>query len=68
MYGKKIQELRKSAGLSQSKLAVKSGLTVTGIAHIEQDVVKEPSIKTMIKIADALNLTLDELVGRNNKK
>ena len=67
MIIKRIKELRKKANLSQNQLASKTGLTVTSIANLEQGVVKEPSIQTMFKIADALNVSLDELVGRKFK-
>lgn len=68
MVGKRIKEFRKKSGLTQLQLAIKTGLAMTSIANLEQGVVKEPSIQTMAKIADALGLSLDELFGRNIKK
>jgi len=64
MYEKKIKQLRKKAGWSQQKLAEKAGLSYNVITKIEQGVAKNPNIKTMIKLAEAFQITLDELVGR----
>ena len=64
MLSKKIKTLRKKAGWSQQKLAEKSGLYYNAITKIEQGSAKQPTIQTMIKIADAFKVSLDELVGR----
>ena len=67
MLAKRLKELRKKAGWSQQKLAEKAGLSYNTITKIEQSVATMPTIQTMIKIADAFGITLDELVGRNKK-
>ena len=64
MLAKKIKELRKKAGWSQQKLAEKSGLSYNAVTKIEQGTAKQPTIQTMIKIADAFEISLDKLVGR----
>jgi len=64
MYEKKIKQLRKKVGWSQQKLAEKAGLSYNVITKIEQGVAKNPNIKTMIKLAEAFQISLDELVGR----
>ena len=64
MLDKRIKQLRKKAGLSQQKLAEKSGLSYTVITKIEQGVAKRPSIQTMVKLANAFGISLDELMGR----
>jgi len=64
MLTKKVFALRKKAGWSQQKLAEKAGLSYNMITKIEQGVAKQPTIQTVIKIADAFNISLDELVGR----
>ena len=68
MLAKRIKELRKKAGWSQQKLAEKAGLSYNAIAKIEQGAAKQPTIQTMIKIADAFGISLDELVGRKGKQ
>ncbi|MCJ7646009.1 helix-turn-helix transcriptional regulator [bacterium] len=67
MLAKRLKELRKKSGWSQQKLAEKAGLSYNTITKIEQGVATMPTIQTMIKIADAFGITLDELVGRNKK-
>ena len=64
MLSKKIKSLRKKAGWSQQKLAEKASLSYNVITKIEQGAAKKPTIQTMIKIADAFGVSLDELVGR----
>jgi len=64
MLSKKLKELRKKAGWSQQKLAEKAGLSYNAITKIEQGAAKQPTIQTMMKIADAFEVSLDELVGR----
>ena len=64
MLGKRIKEFRKKKGLSQQKLAEKSGLSFNTITRIEQGVGDSPTLKTMVKLADVLEVGLDELIGR----
>ena len=64
MLTNKVKELRRKAGWSQQKLAEYSKLSYNMITKIEQGAAKYPTIQTVIKIADAFNISLDELVGR----
>jgi transcriptional regulator with XRE-family HTH domain len=64
MLDQKIKNLRKKAGWSQQKLAEKAGLSFNVITKIEQRVAKRPTIQTMVKLADAFKISLDELIGR----
>jgi transcriptional regulator with XRE-family HTH domain len=64
MLSKRLKELRKKKKWSQQKLAEKSGLSYNTITKIEQGVATMPTIQTMTKIADALEISLDELVER----
>lgn len=68
MLDKRIKSYRKKHNWSQQKLAEKAGLSYNTITKIEQGAAKEPTIQTMIKIADAFGITLDELVGRERGK
>ncbi len=67
MLEQRLRQLRKKAGWSQQKLAEKAGLSYNVITKIEQGVAKRPSIQTMMKLADAFGISLDDLVGRRNK-
>jgi transcriptional regulator with XRE-family HTH domain len=62
---KSIKHIRIDRGVSQSFLAEKAGISNNTLSRIELDKV-QPSIDTLIKIADALNVTLDKLVGRED--
>jgi len=64
MIAKRLKELRKKAGWSQQKLAEKAGLSYNTITKIEQGAATKPTIQTMIKMADAFKISIDELVGR----
>lgn len=64
MIAQRLKQLRNKAGWSQQKLAEKAGLSYNVITKIEQGAAKMPTIQTMIKLADAFGVSLDELVGR----
>lgn len=67
MLPRRLKELRKKSGWSQQKLAEKAGLSYNTITKIEQGAATKPTIQTMIKIADAFQISIDELVGRKSK-
>jgi transcriptional regulator with XRE-family HTH domain len=62
---KKIREERKKAGLTLDELAEKAGLSKTYLWELEQDEdgVKRPSADVVLKIANALSLTIADLMG-----
>lgn len=62
--GEKIRKLRLERKLSLRELAKKSGVTsFSYIANIERGIVDDPGIKTIIKIADGLEVSIDYLVN-----
>ncbi len=67
VIGKRIRELRKKKGLTQVALAELSGVEPSNISHIERAATKL-SLPTLIGIANALDVTLDELVYSNLTK
>lgn len=58
--GDKIRELRKQKGLSQEKVAFKSGLHRTYISDVERGF-RNVSIKNIDKIAKALGVSIKSL-------
>ena len=68
MLSVKIKELRKQRGWSQQKLADKSGLSYNAIAKIEQNSTTHSTIQTIVKLADAFNIPIDELLNRHLSK
>ena len=64
MLAKRVKEFRNQKGWSQQKLAEKTELSFNTITKIEQGVGDSPTLKTLLKLADAFDIGLDELVGR----
>jgi len=67
MFAKRIRELRNKKGLSQEKLARLADVSFTTIVKIESGDSKHPTIQTMVGIARALDISLDELVKNMGK-
>jgi len=53
--GRQIRECREAAGLSQAELAERAGLSQPHVSLIEADGRPELSIRTLMRLADALN-------------
>jgi transcriptional regulator with XRE-family HTH domain len=60
--GNKIKQLRNKQGLTQDELARKSDLPYTTLTKIESSVITKPSIQTVVKIANGLGITIDNLM------
>lgn len=67
IIGTRIREIRKSKNMTQAVLAELSGIEPSNISHIERAATKL-SLPTLVSIANALEVTLDELVYGNLKK
>lgn len=63
--GKRLQEARKAAGLTQQQLCQKANLSFSTLTKIERGAIKSPSIFTIQSIAGAVGLSLDDLVGQS---
>lgn len=61
--GQALQAARKAAGLTQQQLCQKAQLSYSTLAKIERGAIKAPSIFTIHAIADAVGLSLNELLG-----
>ena len=57
-----IIKFRNKAKLSQRQLAEKAGLSRTFISDIERNSKKLPSISSLYQIANALNISVDEIL------
>lgn len=67
MLSQTIKELRKKHKISQEELAKQANITYSTLIKIESGANDNPTIKTLKKIADALKVSLDELVERSHK-
>lgn len=69
--GDKIRFLRKQRGWTQRRLAEEAGLSYWWVNHIENET-KEVGMSALRKIADALEVTINELFlpvdGKHNQK
>jgi len=64
MYLKNLAKLRRQKGWSQEKLAVESGVSYNTIIKLERGRIKNPKIETIVRLANALNVDLDDLISR----
>lgn len=65
MYLKNLVKLRKQKAWSQERLAVESGISYNTIIKIERGGIQNPKIETVIKLANALGVSIDKLVDRS---
>ena len=60
-----LLKYREQKRLTLAALSEMTGLGTGRLSEIETGITSDPRISTLIKIADALGVSLDELVGRN---
>lgn len=65
MHDIRLREIRKARGYTQNKLAIKSGLSRQAIVVIESGQ-KSPTLNTLAKIANALDVTVSQLIGESD--
>lgn len=61
MLSENIKRLRKKKGMSQDKLAKIADVTHTTLVKLESGVNDNPTVKTLKKIAKALEVSIDAL-------
>jgi transcriptional regulator with XRE-family HTH domain len=67
MLSNKIKELRKEKGYTFAKLSELSGISTKRLSDLASGKRNNPTMDALIKLADALGASLDELVGRDGK-
>lgn len=65
IFSTRLVAARKKRGFNQEELANKAGLKPAAISHFETDS-RKPSFDNLKKIADALDVTSDYLLGRTD--
>jgi transcriptional regulator with XRE-family HTH domain len=68
MISENVRRIRKNKDLSQDKLAKLAGITLTTLVKIESGTNDNPTIKTLKKIADALEVTVNDLLEEESGK
>lgn len=61
--GGKIREKRKDLNLTQKELAETSGVSYSTLRKIETNIVKNPRVENLSRIADSLQLQIDTLIA-----
>lgn len=64
-FSQRLQRLREDRDLSQDELSKKSKLQPSAISHFETGA-RKPSFDNLRKLADALETTVDYLMGRTD--
>lgn len=64
IIGRRIKEVRKAQGISQEKLAELADLSTQYMSQIET-AARKASLTSLVKISNALNVSLDELLYGN---
>jgi len=59
----RVKELRGRSGLTQQAVAMAAGLSVSVVSQIEQGTNADPRLSTLLALAAALGVSLDELAG-----
>jgi transcriptional regulator with XRE-family HTH domain len=65
IFKERLKEMRERRGLNQAELAQKTGLQPTAISHFETGG-RSPSFDNLRRLADALKVSTDYLIGRSN--
>ncbi|MDE0004756.1 MAG: helix-turn-helix transcriptional regulator [Rhodospirillaceae bacterium] len=63
--GARLAECRKRKGLEQQELAILARVPAPSISHFERGR-RKPSVENLVKLADALTVSVDFLVGRTD--
>lgn len=61
-FGRRLCAYREKKGLTQAELARRCDLTASWVSHFERGS-RSPNIQNLVRLADALDLTVGELLG-----
>ena len=64
----RILDLRNKAGITQVELARKIGITPAYLCDLEKGKKKNPSVSVMIRLAEALNVTVNDLLDQRGNR
>jgi len=67
-FAERLRTARVMRGLTQTQLACKIGRNKTTISHFESiNEARQPCLGNLVKLADALDVSTDFLLGRTNE-
>ena len=58
-----LRKFREMRGMTQSEMGARADIAAASISHFETGQ-RTPSLETLVKLADSLNVTVDALLGR----
>lgn len=67
VFGERLYIIRKARGLTQEQLEAKSGVSSAMISHFETGERQKASADNLVKLAEALNVSIDYLLGRTEE-
>ena len=65
MHLKNLGKLRKEKGLTQEGLARKANISYHTLIKLESGSIKNPKIETIIKLSEALRISIDKLINKD---
>lgn len=65
MFGKRLRAVRMNRGFTQQKIADLLDVALRTYQHYEEGS-RSPSLDTLIRIGDILNISIDYLLGRDD--
>lgn len=66
IFGERLREARTARGWTQERLARESGVTAAVISHFETGTRQRASAANLVKLATALSVSVDYLLGRTD--
>ena len=60
-----LARFREQQGLTQAELGRRAGMGAASVSHFETGQ-RTPSVESLVKLSDALSVSLDSLVGRSS--
>ena len=62
-FGARLQRFREIRGLTQAELGRRAAMAAASVSHFETGQ-RAPSLESLVKLADALEVSTDALLGR----
>ena len=64
MIGKNLKRIRQKKGISQDRLSKLADLSLNTVVTVESGLNPNPTIETLTKIAQALDVKVDDLIKK----
>jgi transcriptional regulator with XRE-family HTH domain len=62
-FGQRLRRARTDRGLTLRDISERSGISITYLSDLERGVLVNPTLDTLKKVAEALDVSLNELLG-----